>query len=254
MVAQRKVFRIEEMVAAPLAAAADDAQPPLRHAELMAELAGLRGAVTALAQSGSPAARRGAETARLKCELDLIAGAIAGAAGGAGGSPGAAPMTRIARELEEVLSSSEAATQKVLAAAEEVDQVAHNLSAALTGKFEQGLAQDILDLVIRIFEACNFQDVAGQRISKVLATFKFLEDHISRVLAEINNAAGPPRNGMLHGPRLEIDTGHVSQAEIDSMFADRASPCVHGRTCSGDLGFDGTDIPSESRSPGQARR
>jgi chemotaxis protein CheZ len=221
MAAQRKVFRIEEMVAAPLPQTADDAQAPSRHAELMAELASLRGVVTALAsaQSISAAARHGAETARLKCELDIIAGAIAGGGGmAASGSPGATPMTRIARELEEVLSSSETATQKVLAAAEQIDQVANNLSAALTGKFEQGLAQDILDLVIRIFEACNFQDVAGQRISKVLATLKFLEDHVNRVLAEINNAAGAPRDGMLHGPRLEIDSGHISQAEIDAMF------------------------------------
>jgi chemotaxis protein CheZ len=218
MAAQRKVFRIEEMVAAPLPQAADDAQAPSWQAELMAELAALRGVVTALAsaQSSSAAAQHGAETARLKCELDVIAGAIAGGAGG--GSPGATPMTRIARELEEVLTSSETATQKVLAAAEEIDQVANNLSAALTGKFEQDLAQDILDLVIRIFEACNFQDVAGQRINKVLATLKFVEDHVNRVLAEINNAAGAPRHGMLHGPRLEIDTGHVSQADIDSMF------------------------------------
>jgi chemotaxis protein CheZ len=219
MAVRRKVFRIEEMIAAPLPDAADDAQAPWRHAELVAELAALRGVVAALtaAQSDKPAARHSAETARLKCELDLIAGALAGSAGR---SPGSAAMTRVARELEEVLSSSEAATQKVLAAAEEIDQVANNLSAALSGKFEQGLSQDILDLVIRIFEACNFQDVAGQRISKVLATLKFVEDHVSRVLDEINDAAAAPRDGMqyLHGPRLEIDSGHASQADIDAMF------------------------------------
>jgi chemotaxis protein CheZ len=198
--------------------AAEDAQTSSRHTELRAVRAALRGVVTALtsAHSGRAAAGPGADTARLKCELDVIAGAIAGGAGS--GSPGATPMTRIARELEEVLSSSETATQKVLAAAEEIDQVANNLSAALAGKFEYGLAQDILDLVIRIFEACNFQDVAGQRISKVLATLKFLEDHVNRVLAEISNAAAAPRDGMLHGPRLAIDTGHVSQADIDAMF------------------------------------
>jgi chemotaxis protein CheZ len=220
MATPRKVFRIEEIAAARLPPADDAAQAPLRHAELMAELAALRGALAALtaAQSGNAAARYGAGTARLKSELDLIAGAIAGGAGSA--TPGTTSMTRIARELEEVLISSEQATQKVLAAAEEIDQVANHLSVALGGKFEQGLAQDILDLVIRIFEACNFQDVAGQRVSKVLATLKFLEDHVSRVRSEIDQAAAVPRDGTqyLHGPRLAIDSGHASQADIDSMF------------------------------------
>ena len=42
------------------------------------------------------------------------------------------PMTRIAHELEEVVDSTERATQQVLAAAEEIDQVANNLAAALS--------------------------------------------------------------------------------------------------------------------------
>lgn len=220
MAAPRKIFRIEEMAAARLPQAADDGQPPLHHAALMAELAALRAAVAALSvtQSAIRAARPDAGTVRLQSELDRIAGFMTGAAGA--GSPGAAPMTRIARELEEVLSSSEQATQKVLTAAEQIDQVASNLTAALSGKFEQGLVQDILDLVIRIFEACNFQDVTGQRISKVLATLQRLEDHVSRVLGEINNAGTAPRDGghYLHGPRLAMDSGHASQADIDSMF------------------------------------
>ena len=131
------------------------------------------------------------------------------------------PMTRIAHELEEVVNSTERATQKVLAAAEEIDQVANNLAAALSGKFEQGLAKDIQDLVIKIFEACNFQDLTGQRIAKVLATLNFVEDHVTRVLEEIKNPSAARRDGAqyLHGPRLEIDSGHVSQADIDEMFS-----------------------------------
>jgi chemotaxis protein CheZ len=36
--------------------------------------------------------------------------------------------------------------------------------------------------VIRIFDACNFQDLAGQSIAKVLATLKFIEDRIARMM------------------------------------------------------------------------
>jgi chemotaxis protein CheZ len=222
----RKIFRIEEKAASRLGELVADAQAPLRHAELMQEISALRAMLAAMAQAPSDrsgAARNGA-TARLTSELNLIAGAIGGetaSADGAGPDPAMPPMTRIAHELEEVVDSTERATQKVLAAAEEIDQVANNLAAALSGKFEQGLAKDIQDLVIKIFEACNFQDLTGQRIAKVMATLNFVEDHVTRVLEEIKNPSAARRDGAqyLHGPRLDNDSGHVSQADIDEMFS-----------------------------------
>ena len=225
----RKIFRIEEKAASRLGAQSTGAPAPHRHAELMQEISALRAMLGAMAQppsDGFGASRNGA-TARLACELNLIADAINGetmrtdAAGAAGPGKAMPPMTRIAHELEEVVHSTERATQKVLAAAEEIDQVANNLAAALNGKFEQGLAKDIQDLVITIFEACNFQDLTGQRIAKVLATLNFVEDHVSRVLEEIKNPSAARRDGAqyLHGPRLDTDSGHVSQADIDEMFS-----------------------------------
>jgi len=222
----RKIFRIEEKAASRLGELVTDAQAPLRHAELMQEIAALRAMLAAMAQppsDGTGAPRNGAN-ARLTSELNLIAGAIGGETertGHAGPDPAMPPMTRIAHELEEVVASPERATQKVLAAAEEIAKLANSLAAALSGKFEQGLAKDIQDLVVKIFEACNFQDLTGQRIAKVLATLNFVEDHVSRVLEEIKNPTAARRDGTqyLHGPRLEIDSGHVSQADIDDMFS-----------------------------------
>jgi chemotaxis protein CheZ len=222
----RKIFRIEEKAASRLGGQSTDAQAPQRHAELIQEIAALRAMLAAMASrpsDGSAAPRNGA-AARLASELNLIAGAFGGEferSRAAGPDTAMPPITRIAHELEEVVHSTERATQKVLAAAEEIDQVANNLAVALKGKFEQGLARDIQDLVIRIFEACNFQDLAGQRIAKVLATLNFVEDRVTRMLEEIKNPGAARRDGAqyLHGPRLEIDSGHVSQADIDEMFS-----------------------------------
>jgi chemotaxis protein CheZ len=220
----RKIFRIEERARSLLGEQSTDAQAPLRHTELMQEIAALRAMLAAMASPPpSDGAPRHGATARLTSELNLIAGAIGGEIArprAAGQDAAVPPMTRIAHELEEVVDSTERATQKVLAAAEEIDQVANNLVAALNGKFEQGLAKDIQDLVIKIFEACNFQDLAGQRVGKVLATLNFVEDHVTRALEEIKNPSAARRDGAqyLHGPRLEIDSGHASQAEIDELF------------------------------------
>ena len=229
MATPRKIFRIEETASARLPEAIADAQAPLRHAEMMAEIAALRETLAALraAPKGAAATPREAETAHLKCELDLIAGAISGSGetahngATASAAPATAPLNRMTDELTEVVTSTEQATQQVLAAAEAIDQVANNLAAALTGKYEQGLAHDIQDLVIRIFEACNFQDLAGQRVGKVLASLTFVEEHITRLIDEIKNPSTTARRDgahYLHGPRLDSDSGHITQAEIDAMF------------------------------------
>jgi chemotaxis protein CheZ len=227
---QRKVFRIERMAAAHLEEDAGTAPAPMGYAEIMHELRALRGAIAAVVPSGgrATAAPERGEVARLTCQLHLIADAIAGEdpAGtetndSNGGSEGA-PLSRIECELNAIVNGTEKATQKILAAAEAIDSTANTLSAALDGRIEQELAQDIQDFVIQIFEACNFQDLIGQRVAKVLAALKFVEDHIARILNEIKTASASARqNGgqALHGPQLESDSGHASQSDIDAMFA-----------------------------------
>jgi chemotaxis protein CheZ len=230
MAEPRKVFRIEETAAARLKPSVEATHGGLRHAEIMEELRGLRAALAATALASSLREPMYGETSRLNSELNLIAGAIRGGDNGASEAAtalhdaGTPSKARIAHELDAVVQGTEHATQMILAAAEEIDAAANNLSAALNGRIEQGLAQDIQDLVIKIFEACNFQDLIGQRVAKVLATLNFVEDHIGRVLEEMKTvAAGRRRYGAsaLHGPRLDGDPGHASQDEVDAMFGTR---------------------------------
>jgi chemotaxis protein CheZ len=231
MTAPRKIFRIEETAATRLEQSLADTQASLRHAEVMQEFAALRALLAAAAprRSDKSDEPKGTETARLAGELNLIHGAINGTehegAGGAGSNLRTAQLTRIGHELNAVVDGTDQATQKILAAAEEIDQAANNLSAALKGKIEQDFAQDIQDFVLQIFEACNFQDLIGQRVSKVMATLKFIEERIMRVLGEIKNV--PPMLArtdgaqVLHGPPLDIDRGHITQSDIDDMFGGR---------------------------------
>jgi chemotaxis protein CheZ len=223
MAAPRKVFRIEQMTAGRFEPQGDDASAP-RHGEIMQELNALRAMLAAppAAQIAVAAPLRPDEIQRVASELQLIQAAIRGTqqpqtANGASGTV----QARIAGELRAVISDSELATQKILAAAEDIDQAANNLSVALKGDFEHGLAQDIRDRVIQIFEACNFQDLTSQRVAKVMATFAGLERQIVRALDELARVSAVPR---AHGPRLAGDGGHISQSELDSMFSgDRAS-------------------------------
>lgn len=78
-----------------------------------------------------------------------------------------------------------------------------------------------------IYEACNFQDLAGQRIGKVIDTLGQIEQAVTRMLTRCQQpldgeekiAAMPaPQRGLLNGPRLDGDSGHASQNEIDALF------------------------------------
>jgi chemotaxis protein CheZ len=219
----RKIFRIEETAGLGLKPQppTEDDPPAHAHAEIMQELNALRTLLTAAPAPASPRTEpspRG-EIVRLASELHLIHSIIRGAHSEPlepGPHLQAEQMTRVANELEAVMKGSEQATQKILAAAEDIDQAANNLSAALKSEIEQGLAQDIQDRVIEIFEACNFQDVTSQRVVKVMATLDRIESQIARALAELVESRDAP---IMHGPRLDSDRGHATQHDIDSMFA-----------------------------------
>lgn len=229
---QRKIFRIERMAAAHLEEDAGAPPEPLGYGEIMHELRALRSVIAAMTPNGerTAAAPERGEVARLTSQLHLIAGAIAGEdpAGAdvhdSNGINDGAQLSRIECELNAVVTGTEKATQKILAAAEAIDSTANTLSAALDGRIEQELAQDIQDFVIQIFEACNFQDLIGQRVAKVSAALKFVEDHVATILNEIKTTSATARlNGgqALHGPQLEFDSGHASQSDIDAMFTTR---------------------------------
>ncbi len=97
-------------------------------------------------------------------------------------------MTRAAGELGAAVESMEKGAETILKSTESIDDSARALSATLTTDYERGLAQDIQDHTVRIFEACNFQDLAGQRIGKVIATLNEVEDLLVQMLARCDGA------------------------------------------------------------------
>ena len=201
MPVRRKVFRIEEMqLAGTRPGAAEAASVPPQ--DILAELVALRGLLEGRRDGASniepnlepklePDNARAYDIEanglrQLKNETDTIYRAITRtkqeiAALHVNGL-NRPESGRVFRELDAVVGGQERAIQQVLAAAEDIDEAANTLSAALKREQDQALAQDIRDQVIRIFEACNFQDLAGQRITTVLATLKFIEDRIARMM------------------------------------------------------------------------
>lgn len=137
-------------------------------------------------------------------------------------------MARAADELRAAVDGMDYATQKILKSVEVIDESARALTASLKDDYKRGLAQDIQDHVVQIYEACNFQDIAGQRIGNVIGTMTMVEDQIAAMLDNCNAINGrddtpaPAKSahgrGLLNGPKLDDDPGHASQHDIDKMF------------------------------------
>ncbi len=129
------------------------------------------------------------------------------------------------RELDAVVQATETATNDIMEAAEQIDDLAIRLCSQVSTSTDKALAEEINERVVNIFEACNFQDVTGQRITKVVNTLEFIDERVSKMMTlwGAEQAKGDPTQkvatsdaDLLHGPSLEGDG--ASQDDIDAMF------------------------------------
>jgi len=239
MQARRKPFRVESMDRAAGRVNVHTYGHHYAHDEIMSELRLLRALVKPSEQVTQQMIEaykaQIAEAAKLKGELDLIQDAITRtkqeiATVHVTGFEGP-EMARVTNELDAIVGGTESATDTILSNAEEIDQLASTLAPRLKDEQNQQLVQDMQERVIKIFEACNFQDLTGQRITKVVGTLKFIETHIVRMMEiwggldafkDIEAETIAQRQGdtrLLNGPKIAGEAGHASQDDIDAAFA-----------------------------------
>ncbi|HWE78059.1 MAG TPA: protein phosphatase CheZ [Pseudolabrys sp.] len=131
-------------------------------------------------------------------------------------------LTRAAAELGAAIETIEKAAQIVLSGAESIDDGARALAATETTDHGRRLARDLQARVQHIYEACNFQDLAGQRIGKVIGLLADLDEQLTRVVSDGDVVIGPAtavkRDELINGPRLDGASGHVSQTDVDLLF------------------------------------
>lgn len=126
-------------------------------------------------------------------------------------------------ELEAIVADTEIATDKIMQTAEDV--------LAMDPDSTEDFGMQIQDKMLVIIEACSFQDLTGQRVSKVVNTLKQIEDRISRFAevmgvdedeVEITPEEQRRRDLLLNGPA--IGGPETAQDDIDAMFASEDGP------------------------------
>jgi len=203
MAIQRKVFRVEQICSSDTSTNSSDT---VERQAFRIQSSGLR-------QLQHEADAIHGAIARTKQELAML---HAGASGHVG--------PRAARELNAVVDGTERAAHQIMDAAETIANAAKSLTTSQTK--DDVLTREIRENVQRIFEACNFQDLSGQRIAKVMAMLQFIDESIARMMEIWGGAeafkhyAGMAGNApsLLHGPKLSGDRGHVTQDDIDAIL------------------------------------
>lgn len=158
------------------------------------------------------------------------------------GAEAGGPIPAATDELDAVVGATEDATNRIMDCCDVVQGVA--------GRVDPESGAILVDAVTRIYEACNFQDVTGQRISKVVRTLKHIEGKIETLVetlgedvfrgrgpdtrpdarpdaqarragphpaADAPGAAADDDRRLLNGPQLP--GAGIDQSEIDRILA-----------------------------------
>jgi len=135
-----------------------------------------------------------------------------------------------AAELGAVVSDTERATNGIMNNVEKIEDIIAEVIAVLPPGFGANRLADARDHIVKIYEACNFQDITGQRINKVVRTIAFIEERVTAMLAlwnatELATMPMAPHldrvdSGLeLTGPAGAAGAPTVSQDDIDALFA-----------------------------------
>jgi chemotaxis protein CheZ len=121
-------------------------------------------------------------------------------------------------ELDAIVQHTAVATNAILESCETVDNIATKVSG--------DEAAALQDAVTKIYEACSFQDITGQRITKVVTTLKTIEAKVAQIIntfdvetepRERTEAVEGKEADLLNGPQLPANA--MDQSDIDKLLA-----------------------------------
>ncbi len=122
-------------------------------------------------------------------------------------------------ELDAIVEHTACATDSILGSCEQLE----GLTRRMTGEDARALQHS----VTRIYEACSFQDITGQRITKVITALQAIESKVAQMIEVFApnalvatrpaspDLACPP--SLLNGPQLSASA--MDQSGIDALLA-----------------------------------
>jgi chemotaxis protein CheZ len=132
-------------------------------------------------------------------------------------------------QLDEIVSATSNATHTILESIETIESAADHLRMHPDDEGVDEQCERISAMTMQAMEACSFQDITGQRVTKIVSSLRFIEEHVD-AMAEIwgkeaidslsSELAPVEEKGddgvPLEGPAMPGEA--ISQADIDALF------------------------------------
>ncbi len=137
-------------------------------------------------------------------------------------------FAKMADQLDAIVESTEEATNDIMTNMEEIDGLVSEVKGKVKDPEAAATLDKITDKVNAVFEACSFQDLTGQRVTKVVKSLQFIEERVNtiirtwgreeleKVVVELNKQDEDPDKALLNGPQRK--GAGVSQDEVDKLF------------------------------------
>ena len=133
---------------------------------------------------------------------------------------------RIGDQLDEIVRTTEEASNTIIEAVEDTESKLEALRRTPNGKHDGHIIEQISENGMTILQACSFQDITGQRVTKLANALATIEARIDALIETWGRSAVEdvvveerPTNGedaLLQGPCLEGEG--ITQADIDALF------------------------------------
>lgn len=130
-------------------------------------------------------------------------------------------------QLDAVIKATDDASNTIMACAESNEDVLTELRATLTDPKQAALLDKLSANDMEIIQACSFQDLTSQRVTKVARSITYVEDRVSALTEvwgreelekiEVKGSDKSADEKLLNGPALDPQKS-ISQDEIDALF------------------------------------
>jgi chemotaxis protein CheZ len=130
-------------------------------------------------------------------------------------------------QLDGIIEATKDATDTIMEAVEKNSEAVGKLKEATTDADQIALLDQIQNNNNAVFEACAFQDLTGQRVTKIIKSVTYVEarvdalreiwgkEELDKVKIESDHELTEDEK-LLHGPQRKAEA--ISQDEIDKLF------------------------------------
>lgn len=134
----------------------------------------------------------------------------------------------MSEQLTAIAQSTEEASHVILESSETIAGYSDQLNEMVEDEAAKELCEKIASESMRAMEACSFQDLTGQRVTRILSSLRFVEDRVNAMVElcgqeaiekmsqELADQEPEPEDVIMHGP--QSPGASISQDEIDALF------------------------------------